>query len=360
MQQAEPEIKAIHVYLEFKDEDDDFLEGETIDADQEYTPSREQTRYPALGALCLAFLVLLCVGSIVWNVQTAPFFENAYDTTINKTLTLVLSQQPTSGQVPLYTLPAIQKSEQLLVTATGSIHQQATRATGLLTFFNGSFSAQTVPAGTKLVGKDGIAVVTEQDARIPEATPTIPPTDGTVSVTASSEVAGSAGNIAACDINETYTESLFVRNLYAFSGGQDARRVPVLQQPDLETGRQTLTGQVHDAVDSQAQADLKPGYVLFPLDCVPAITTSHQADEQVASATITVREVCTPLVYLPADVESAVEQAITLPHGYHRVSDTTLVLSGSATQAGGKLVVHAVVSLKRENVTGRNYRFANK
>ena len=68
---------------------------------------------------------------------------------------------------------------------------------GRVTFYNAAPSVQTIAAGTLLTGKDGVEVVTDQDAVIPAGTLA---TNGQVTVAAHAVNLGPSGNIAAQDI----------------------------------------------------------------------------------------------------------------------------------------------------------------
>src|SRR5258707_1020641 len=140
-------IRTIHVYFEeFAEED----EQPVIEAELETEPEPERTRYKIPGVVSMLYLVFLCNGIPAWAFLLPPSYATTYNTTIAKTLTLTLAQHPTISQVQLSTLPTIKKAEQLTVTASGTLHQNATKATGLITFYNGLFTSQTVPAGTTL------------------------------------------------------------------------------------------------------------------------------------------------------------------------------------------------------------------
>jgi hypothetical protein len=199
------------------------------------------------------------------------------------------------------------------------------------------------------MGKDGIAVITSQAAIVPAATPTTPPTYGTVSVTATSAISGMFGNIAASDIDSACCgSSILAQNLYAFSGGQGARDVPVLTKTDISNGTQTLTTQVSTAINNQAQQETKPGYILLPLHCFPTLTANHQPGDQVRAAIITFKETCTTFAYFAVDIETTTKHFFTIPHGFHLVSFTALVLSSNTTTSGGTLNVQAIAYLKQD------------
>ena len=157
--------------------------------------------YPPLAnrSVCAGLLlVLLCIGSPFFAIGLAQAYPNTYDAMLSRTVVLTLG-----SQVGLVKLPEIRRAAQLRIVATGSIRQDARAAVGLITFYNGQFTEQVVPAGTTLTGQAGVSVVTQAEAIVPPATPTTPPTDGTISVPAQAAQAGSAGNIAAQDINRS-------------------------------------------------------------------------------------------------------------------------------------------------------------
>src|SRR5258708_4162004 len=88
--------------------------------------------------------------------------------------TVTVTLVPKSQEVTLITtlqfgrlLAPINLSQTATAPTTGKGHQDARSATGILTFYNGSFSAQTVYAGTVFTGADGVQVVTDETAAIP-------------------------------------------------------------------------------------------------------------------------------------------------------------------------------------------------
>ncbi len=50
-------------------------------------------------------------------------------------------------------------------------HENASAATGTVTFYNGLFTAHLVPQGTVFTGSDGIQVMTNADVSIPAGNP---------------------------------------------------------------------------------------------------------------------------------------------------------------------------------------------
>ncbi len=347
--------RTYHVYVE--DEREEAALPPVEAAPQPDAP----TRFVGGGAVLGVLLSLLCLAVPALGIGLAPLGATTSDASLTRTLTLTLARHPAAGQLSLYALPVVSIRQQLTVAATGSVHQEATHATGLITFYNGLFSPQTVPAGTMLTGRDGITVVTSQDAVIPPATPTTPPTYGTVSVLATSRVAGSVGNLAAHDIDQACCgPSILAQNLDAFSGGQDARDMPVLTQSDLNTGRLALTAQVDEAAHRQAQQEARPGYLLLPLDCKMTFIASHAAGEQAASSTLTLTETCPPLAYFVPEVEAQAMRLVRIPPGSRLVSFVAFVAESHVTATGGTLTVEATVYLMQNRMPARPYPFTGK
>src|SRR2546423_7481830 len=72
------------------------------------------------------------------------------------------------GMLPLGRLThAVTLYQSQTVSTTGRGHQDARAATGTLTFYNASFSAQVVSAGSVFVGSDGTQIQTDTTVSIP-------------------------------------------------------------------------------------------------------------------------------------------------------------------------------------------------
>jgi hypothetical protein len=137
-----------------------------------------------------------------------------------------------------------------------------------ITFYNGSFTAQTVAPGTRLTGKDGVTILTSQAASIPPATPATPPTYAAVSVTAFSSIAGTVGNIPASDIDQACCGvSILAQNLYPFSGGSNSRDVTIVTKGDIANTTATIKTALDQETTDQAQNEVQPGQELLPLSC---------------------------------------------------------------------------------------------
>ena len=151
----------------------------------------------------------------------------------------------------------------IAIQPTGKKEYPATKAEGTLTIYNGSFLVQQLPAGLIVTASNGQEFAIDQAVTIPAADL---PSLGVASVSAHALVAGSSGNIPVKAIQATYGSSLKIKNLAAFSGGQDAYTKTYATDQDkaaaLTAARQSLAIQKYiglqprPCVESTSQHDL--------------------------------------------------------------------------------------------------------
>jgi hypothetical protein len=186
-----------------------------------------------------------------------------------------------------FTTPAQSKT----VKATGNGHQEAAVAKGEL-WIN---SIQgTIPAGWEsLLSNSGVAIYYYV------ATPVTSMT----SVDAFARDPGSAGNIPAFDVNNYYptldkSAIYFVKNIQAFSGGQDAHDYTFVQQSDIDDAATALTTQLTSDAQSAVQKQIRANeqFVRTP-ECTPNIKANHKANDRAAGVTVTVTVICNGEVY---------------------------------------------------------------
>ena len=148
-------------------------------------------------------------------------------------------------QVQTIRVPAHFTIQQFKVTRalvpTGKQEYPATRATGMLTIYNGSILTQQLPAHFFLTTTSGREVATSQAVVIPAANL---PALGIATVPAYAVLAGSQGNIPPYAIQATYGASLALKNLSAFTGGQDASTKVVVTDTDKTTALEAARAQL--------------------------------------------------------------------------------------------------------------------
>src|SRR5690348_14051359 len=201
------------------------------------------------------FLLLLClflVGDLA-DTQLIALLTPTVTIAITPEVHTVREQSTASlGKL----LSPITLSQSETVPATGHGHQDATRATGSVTFYNTSFASQTVEAGTVLTGADGHYIVTLTSITVP---PDSPPVNGQATVSAQVSTIGASGNIPALDINCLFSSTLYVKNLAAFTGGQDARDFLLVTKDDLARAANSLQAKVSASMSAALQGQLLPG-----------------------------------------------------------------------------------------------------
>lgn len=313
-------------------------------------------------------IVLLIVFSSFLHVLLFPPIAH---------ITLILKSQEVSAATTLQTgriLAPLTLAQSATVPTTGRGHQDPKQATGTITFYNGLFSTQTVPAGTTLTGNDGVQVVTDQDAVIPAANP---PTLGIATVSAHAVHTGSSGNIAAYDVNQQCcATAIKAVNTAFFSGGQDERNFQFVTKTNIENAAIPLKATLTQSVTAALQTQLKDNEQLETLPCTPQVIADHTINEEASSVKVTATLTCSGVAYNENTLQQQATQLlttqafkklgpgysllgtiqVTVTHAIPTHTTPTLVLSLSGTWT------YALSSKQQQHikdlVKGRTYREA--
>ncbi len=268
----EEELDTIHVYpvegggillTRTPLEDDEAAAPPVIDSQDDYTTTAPGAQIPPLFLLFLLLLCLFVVGDLADNQVIALMTPTATITITPEVRNITFQSTATLGKL----LSPITLTESQTVPTTGHGHQDARQAAGTLTFYNGLSTVQQVAAGTLITGQDGSSVATDTFITIPSANP---PSLGETSVPAHAVQTGTAGNIQAGDMNATLSSGLYVKNLAAFTGGQDERDYLLVTKSDRDTAAATLQAKVTASMTAALHGQLMPGQELHPLPCPPS------------------------------------------------------------------------------------------
>ena len=284
-----------------------------VESEPHDSPATQPFPYLMLGIVLLCCIPMLASMMLqVYVLQNPPIatltiFPKSQQVTLTGTLQL--------GRL----LHTITLSQSQTTPTTGHGHQDARAATGELTFYNGSNTAQTINAGTSFTGNDGVQVATDQTVTIP---PNNPPVNGQATVAAHALVANAKGNIAADDINLALSSDLTVKNLTAFTGGQDERSFQTVAKSDIDTTAATLKPTLDLSMQGALAGQLKNGEALVTPHCTPTITADHQPGEESTTVKVTVNETCSAVAYNQDTLQAKVtdlldhQAAKTLGTGY--------------------------------------------
>ncbi|MGB8346428.1 MAG: hypothetical protein WCD86_16200 [Ktedonobacteraceae bacterium] len=166
------------------------IEGEFIETEPQRLPFYRRRIPVLLGTVILCLLLTASVGGTIFVL---PLLFPSATITITpdaKTLSETFSVAP-EGVRPL---AAISLSLSQSVPTTGTGHQEASVASGDVTFYNAALYAQTIPAGTLLTASSGVEAVTDAVTYIPAGNFS---TNGAQTVTAHTLNAGSGQNVPA-------------------------------------------------------------------------------------------------------------------------------------------------------------------
>jgi hypothetical protein len=339
---GEEELDTIHVYpvegggLLFTRTplEDEQEEAPIIDSQDDHSSTAPITKTPPPFVLFLLLLCLFVLFDLADNQLLAMMTPTATITITPNVRTITLQSTTTLGEL----LSPITLTESQTVPTTGHGHQDARQATGTLTFYNGLSMVQTVAAGTIITGQDGIRVATDTAVTIPSANP---PSFGESSVPAHSVQTGTAGNIQAEHINTTLSTGLYVKNLAAFSGGQDERDYLIVTKTDRDTAAATLKAKVAASMTAALHGQLMPGQALQPMLCTPATTADHAPGEEATHLTVSVSATCTAIAYDMQQLHARAIQLLTsqaaqtFGTGYQLSGDAQVTVSKVTPTASG-------------------------
>src|SRR5947209_9202481 len=199
-----------------------------------------------------------------------------------------------------FSLIPMSKTIHVNVTATGKQYVPATTATGMITFYNGAIYPQIIPVNTILKGADGISVITDEQATIPAAEQTVPPTYGQITVPAHALMSGAIGNIHAGDINEACCATSVIAQNASFHGASDAYTHTYLSDKDMKNASASLLPTL------QAQTlSILPNPQINPT-CSTVTTSTPSVGKETISAVLRIKETCKAFSYHISSVKNAI------------------------------------------------------
>jgi len=201
-------------------------------------------------------------------------------------------------------------SQAITVNTSGTRHQDAQAAHGLLTFYNGLPVVQIVSAGTLLASSNGIQIVTDEDAVIPAASL---PVNGHIIVSAHTLTFGPGGNIAAFAVSmPCCRENVYVQNTSAFRGGQLVRSFPSVTREDISAATATLKGSVQQSIEAAMHPQVGLGETLItPPPCTAKVSSNHAIGEEAAQVTVNLDEICHAVVYRTQMMQQLLRQIVS-------------------------------------------------
>jgi hypothetical protein len=310
----------------------DVIEGEFVEIEppgsSENYPPPKQTPYWLLIPFTVVLCLLFVAGSLLLPVLSPSATITLVPVEQNMSLTRAIQVQ--GRQLAPLTLALCAS-----VQATGKKHQDAARAAGTITFYNGLLLSQTIAAGTVLTGNDGVQVITDQAALIPAGNP---PIYGQVTVAAHAVLAGPQGNIPAYDINTACcATSVVAKNTRSFSGGADARDYSVVTRTDINTAVTSLLITLSQSEDAALSPQLHEGEALITPSCNPEVSSDHRLGDEAKHVAVTVSVTCSGIAYVARTAYALAAQLLA--------SDVTRKLGSRYALVGGiqVTIVHATM-----------------
>jgi VCBS repeat-containing protein len=268
--------------------------------------------------------VVLIVLLLAWGINTLHNTLPATSATVTikpmsqemrKTYTIGVNAQ-VSSPMTVKGRELSANSEQLVQSApaTGQGHHDAVSATGTMVVsqINLTNSTGNDVLNLSIADNNGVTATGDESVHIY--------TGGTVSIPSHATPAGSAGNIAAHDMDgpiqiiDHYTQAVigtaYISNPQPFSGGVDARDYTYVQQSDIDKVANALVSQLTAGTKAKVKQQVKSGELLVQdPSCSPKISPDHQPQDEAASVTVKVSLTCSALTYRTQQLQDAAVQA---------------------------------------------------
>jgi hypothetical protein len=272
--------------------------------------------------VCVSLIGISCFG-IVWQAIAYPH-----------TLILLYAREKPSHitvslPIPTRSLAPVTVTRSQTALTTGHGHQIARAATGILTFYNGQSTPQSIAIGTVFIGTvftgiDGVKVATTQTVIVPAANL---PQVGEATVSAHAILPGSQGNIQAFDINVALSSVLKMRNEAPFTNGREAREYKAVAPQDIQILTETVNEELMQAVTTAFP--IQQGETAIPIHCHNTTIPNHQVGDEAQSVTLTASKTCAAVAYSQATLSKQATAAFTQTKpaaNYHLVGSVQTAL----------------------------------
>jgi len=225
------------------------------------------------------------------------------ETNIYQIIGVTGTPNPSMREVSARIISSTSPSQSKTVQSTGSI--PASRATGLLQFYNLASFGISVPSSI-LTASNGVQVSFNGPIGVSPGSP--------LNVTGFAVNVGASGNIALYSINQYCCVSgnnIRVKNISAFSGGQNAQPNSVVQQSDINGAASALTASLTPGTQATLQKQVHTNEQVVPntLRCTSAVSANHVAGDHAPNVTVIVSVTCKEEVY---DQSAALTMAASL------------------------------------------------
>lgn len=309
-------------------------QGETQSSDDTPLPVKKlrqgwKWRWVIVSAMLIGFASwFLLQIAVPWL-----FFPTAVVTIQPETKRVLKTFSVPFNQVGGRQLSPLTESETQTVPTTGTGHQDAVKAHGIVTLL--SINSTTVQTGSFIQSQSGIGFTTDYTVTIPSG--------GSANVSVHAENPGPSGNIGAGEIaGSCCAANVLAENYSAFTGGADASTYQVVAQSDI----QNVAGSMEDTLVSKAnnafqQHVSSSEQVVGSPVCTPTVQSDKQPGEKATQVTVTVREVCSGVVENEAQMQAYAVKALEQSSGGFSLASSSI---GVTTKVTGRETFQVNVS----------------
>jgi hypothetical protein len=340
------------------------LEPRTGAIQKQEPDSRARMRPSTIVGLVSALVALICVAAVLSIVlRTAEVVVKTPRQTISTDLVIGYSTDGSDVAGATITLPAKETEFSIpLVTtgiATGTLATNGGKASGTIDLRNISGKTVTIPSGTEIGLRDGIAYVTNAEVKLAKGDAD-QPTSAQVAITA--RTAGSNGNRDAGTFTGQITTfpGVYFSNLSGPLAGGNDNVIAVVTDGDLAAAdakaRSTLT-------DMAKTYELPDGRVVVPSSVVasgdPSVEMDHASGDQVSTFNVSAQGTFKALTIdpnnLPKNLQEELRGTLTqsVPANY-RLTDEPIRFAQPVEQSGNPGLMQVSASVDAAAILDQN------
>lgn len=275
-----------------------------------------------IGVAAVLVLLLLAWGINTLHTTlpatTATITIKPMSKEIRKTYSVSVNAQASSDPLVVQGRTLAASSQQLVqtVAATGQGHHDAVSATGTIVVSQINLTSSTGNDMLNLSIGDNNGITANADESVHIYT------GATVSIPCHATPAGSAGNIAAHDMDgpiqiidhltRAVIGTAYISNPQPFTGGVDARDYTYVQQSDIDKAANGLVAQLTPETKAKVKQQVKKGEMIdHDPSCSQSISSDHHAQDEAASVTVKVNVRCNALAFPDHALQDAAQKAYT-------------------------------------------------
>jgi len=267
------------------------------------TPSQQPVRFYKIVALTFLFITILLSGVVMFmSSKRASIVIETKSATIDITDSVLVGDTDSFGSIK-GVVETVEVELEQSFTPTES-EKQISVATGFVTLYNNSGSAQPLIATTRLLTADGVLFRLKDKV--------VAPANGTVEAEVYADVEGESGNIGPSEftipgLNEAKQKEIYATSVKKMEGG--IRNVGILGKSDMKKAQEAVLLVLEQEGTKQLQAKNSSLRGVFKL-IDSEVNSNAEVGDEVSEFILTGKAKVLGVFYKAEDLQSLAEKSL--------------------------------------------------